>query len=358
MMKLKDFFRIGRAQTVPATVLLLTVGYLVGGGELFSIYGLTVVLLGMIAHMVAFGHNTVMDSSIIPEMGFGKSVDEADESKQHHPIIKGDVSLKEAHTVFHVLLTLIVSGAGIFALQLPGNPSYALFGLTVWLVFGYAYNNGMSIFSVWKWIFIATSFTGMFYYAYFLQADTLGIIPILVGAYIFVKIHFQTGVEGELKDLDAPENNMLEKLGAKVEEDVVMEDFQGLTFKKADDVFKPGYALYYGLVLTAVQVTLGFTIIELVVLEVSIIQVIVALIAIGLMFVGTFLSVSMLRPRRWDRDKELKKMGLCEIAFIYALVVMLTPIIGYLEGAVLMVFGVLWFFGMNKWLWGTDHPAV
>lgn len=341
-MKLKDFLRIGRTQTVPASLLLLSAGFLVGGGELFSWLGLFVVFLGFASHIASFGHNSVMDSSIVPDLESGETVDQSDDAKQHHPIISGEVSLREAHVIFHPILSFLVIFAGLVSILYSKSPAYPTFALLIWVTMGYAYNNGMSIFSIWKWFFISSSFTGLFFYSYFLASSTLSVLPILVGVYIFLRVWIQNGYEGELKDIDAPETNMLEKLGARI----------------VNGVFISSYAKYYGGVLTALEIVVGLCIIYIVPFTYSIPSLTTFGVGIFLLVVGMMFSVDMLYSRVFNREKELKYMGACEIAFIYALMVFLLPVIGYVEGILLMAFGVLWFYGMNRWLWGTDHPAV
>jgi hypothetical protein len=58
---------------------------------------------------------------------------------------------------------------------------------------------------------------------------------------------------------------------------------------------------------------------------------------------------------RWNRNRALLKMSLQEIAAIYLPIpILLEPLIAIS----LMLFGLLYFFGMNSWLWTKHYPAV
>lgn len=358
-MQIKDYFRIGRAQTVPASALLMYTGLLLGGAELFSIFGVAMLGFSILFHIASFGQNSVMDSTIKPEIGEGYSVDESDENKSHHPIIDGSVSLREAFLSINTLLYALMVVASILPFITPGDTSYALFFFIVWIVMGQAYNNGMSVFTKWKWVYISTCFTGLILYFYFLFAQSFNTIIILTALYLFVRTWAQNGFEGEMKDLDAPENNMLEKLGARIGTGAVEEKEGDINFKIATDKFYPGYAGIYGFSLAIAEVNLFLPIALIIYSSLHGILPFTFLgVSVFSLIVGVHLTLKMCGERKWVRSLELKRMGLCEISFIYAIVILLAPVIGYLEVLALLLFGVAWFFGMNKFLWGKDHPDV
>lgn len=356
-MKLKDFLRVGRAQTAPASVLLMFVGILLGGGELLSLAGLAFLLFAILFHIASFGQNSVMDSAIKPEIGEGLTVDEQDDSKSNHPIINGSVSLRTGFLSINILLYALMVVAVAIPFYTPGNTALALASFAVWIIFGQAYNNGISIFTKWKWVYISVCFTGLSLYFYFLYATDFTMLMGLVSIYIFLRVWFQNGYAGEMKDLTAPEDNMLRTMGATIEKDVIVEEFKGIEFKKAGDVFKPKFARIYCYALTLAEIFVGYEI--LFVVSGGIISMWYVHVPFSvLMGAGLVFCLLMAHEREWGRDRELKHMGLMEIIFIYALPIALIPIIGYIPVLVLLIFGVAWFYGMNKWLWGSSHPAV
>lgn len=61
------------------------------------------------------------------------------------------------------------------------------------------------------------------------------------------------------------------------------------------------------------------------------------------------------KSRIYIREKELLNMSLEEVLTIYLPIPLLLP---WVEGIILMVMGVAYFFAMNFWLWRAPHPAV
>jgi len=62
------------------------------------------------------------------------------------------------------------------------------------------------------------------------------------------------------------------------------------------------------------------------------------------------------KPRLYIREIELRNMSFMEIITIYMPIPIVLPL---LEAEILMVFGVAYFWSINKILWGVDsHPRV
>jgi O-antigen/teichoic acid export membrane protein len=69
-----------------------------------------------------------------------------------------------------------------------------------------------------------------------------------------------------------------------------------------------------------------------------------------LLSIVVYMMFKLLRTRRWDRNAELKKMSIMEIATIYAGMFTVMPI---QEAITLAIFGIAWFTAMNRYLWET-----
>lgn len=350
--RIKDWLRLMRAQTAPATLLLIMVPFLLGGGELFSLQGGGMVLFAISVHFWSFGENSLLDTT----QGF----DTEDEAKQHHPLIQGNLSEERAMNVIHWGLVFVGLLGAFLAMTGEGNFGLSMLFLFFFWLWGETYNKGLSKVSIWGFVPITLCFTSMSLYAYFVSAGHLSFSMMVVTFYVMFRIWVQIDLEGNLKDMEAPENNMLENMGAKVEEEVIEEEHKGITFKTVGKIFKPGYAMAYGTSLTVIEFMLGvFLLFKMTVLMLRpAIVITVSVISTSFLMVGVVLTLGLLTEHQWDRERDLRLMGICEILFIYALVIITMPLIGYLEGIILLIFGVIWFFGMNKLLWGTDHPDV
>jgi len=112
ILKIKSWLQLFRAQTSPAIILLILIPYL-ANASLFWLETLAIGLFALFAHWISFGHNSLLDSCIIPEKG-KLPPDFTDPSKSHHPLIRGDISFHEAHNVIHWSL----SGLAVVAILL------------------------------------------------------------------------------------------------------------------------------------------------------------------------------------------------------------------------------------------------
>ncbi len=328
MQELNQWLKLFRAQTLPATLLLLVTAFLLGGGSLFSIKGLLVCFFALLAHFFSFGENSLLDTS----QGF----DTKDPSKSLHPLVNGEISIESATNVIHtgIILTALF---GIFiAGYSGGNFTLAILSLFLFSLFGEWYNKGNKVTTL-SFLPISLCFTALVFYGYFIVANEISPLMVLVAAYVYVRIHFQIDIAGNIKDLETGERNMLKKIGAKIE----------------NVLFYPGKAKLYGFGLTFMEIVIGLWIFVQYTFSLWTLPFIIFFMGTGVYFVWR-----LVKKREWDRDKSLMDMSLVEIAFIYALPVILAPIIGYLEVFVLLTFGVIWFFFMNRLLWDSLHPGV
>jgi len=331
-MNLKAWLQVGRAQTIPATSLLLLVPYLTGGHA--SLIGaLLMTVFGILVHLFSFGQNSLLDTTVIHYRG-RQPPDLGDPAKAHHPLVSGVIELSKAHSVINWGLALLATGAGIWSL-FGSNPALSMFSLIVWFIWGWGYNAGLSKVSVIAFLPISICFTGLTGWAWFLTHETIGWTGAFYFAYVFLTILFQISVEGNLKEMaQAERSNLLIKLGASLR----------------DGWFHPGWsATSWGVgikilsvIILALLAGAGFTIFE------------------GMWYVLcaggiAVLSGKLCLPHFYDRLRELKIMSLMEIVSIYSPIPFM---VGWRIAVILMIAGVIWFVGVNKLLWGTSHPRV
>jgi len=322
--KIRSWLQLFRAQTAPATILLVLVSYLAGGS--FRIEALPIGLLALFAHWLSFGHNSLMDTA----MGY----DLKDPSKKHHPLVSGRLSLHSAHNVIHWGLSILILIASIMTLLWSPNPALALFSLMLWVAFGHAYNDGLSKESLFSFVPISICMVGAGLWGWFLSHSTLDLMGWLLIGYYFFTILFQISWSGHLKDIQQKErSNILVKMGAEVR----------------DDVFYPGASRIYAWVIKAINLYFGYLLLMLNKDLVRLVWVVL------LTFLAVVLLDKLTKTRFYDRDKDLFNMSAMEVVTIYLPIPLVLP---WLESVVLMLFGIIYFVMFNFWLWSKPYPKV
>ena len=324
-LNLRAWLQLFRAQTAPATLLLVLVPYLTNA-PFFDVKLLILALYSVLVHYFSFGHNSLLDTA----MGY----DVKDPSKAHHPLVSGVIKLSTAHNVIHFGLgTLAVIGT-LFSLY-AANPVLAILCLFNFWTWGHCYNDGTSKTSLLSFLPICLCFTFLGAWGWFLSHGTMNYLGLLLLAYFFMTILFQISWSGHLKELELREHsNILVKMGAKVE----------------NGNFEPSYALVYGGVIKFVNVPilggllLGFNL--------DVFRLIWLCLMIALVCRYLF---KLIQPREYVRERELFNMSIMEVLTIYTPIPLVLP---WLEAIILMAMGIVYFFGMNKALWRVSYPAV
>lgn len=326
-----NWLRVFRAQTAAAVFMLVLIPYLTAGGPLYSWKTLILALWSILAHHMAFGHNTVMDTL----MGW----DIMDQNKLHHPLVANFIKKETALKVvsFGIFFTTLI--AILLVGYSDGNRFYAMAFLSLFLIGGMIYNSGISKISIWDVIPISICFTSLSLFSYFLVAEEFNELIILIAFYIILLQWFEIGVEGEIKEIELKnEINLLTKLGTK---------FDGNSFNMGKSIVYP-----WGLKLAGLAV--GGYIVYKYTYELTTI-VLFALFA----FLAIYFCFQLTKKRIWNRKKALRDMALEEIVTIFLLPVVLIPIIGVTEVMIILAFAILYFIGMNSLLWKTKFaPRV
>jgi len=337
---LKDWLRVFRAQTAPATLLLVLAPYLAGNYD-----PLVAVLLALISfplHYFSFGHNSLLDRA----MGY----DLKDPHKKHHPLVSGRIKLSTAHNVIHNGLCIVGLACGLITLLVSPVPELSLFFLSLAVVFGHAYNDGLSKECIFGFVHISAYLTCMSLWAWYLSHVELGLTGLLLAIAVLMRILFQIGFSGHLKDMDKRErSNILRLMGS----DILTVRYR--VFKVISPltrlVFGYIYHVLYSMVLILLLLSTGVGVVELV---------ITLPVLIVLLLLSARSAISMM-PRDavvWDRDRDLLLMSKAEVYGIFAIVVALSPLIGYLLSAIMMLGSIGYFVLMNKLLWETPYPKV
>ena len=299
---------------------------------LLDIRTLILILLTVGIHYMSFGANSLMDYAMV--------YDQKDPNKQHHPLMTGAIKENEAHNVIHWGLGILtVAAAGITLLLSPVS-ALAMFFLIVWVAFGHAYNDGLSKESLFGFLAISLCITSSSVWGWLLSHNGLSTLGLIYFGYVFFTILYQISWSGFVKEMKVREkSNIIAKMGAHLDVD-----------HRGDKRFIPGRARFYALFVKGINVTFGavllwfqFTVVRLAIFS------LIVLLMMWLLYKTT-------KPRKYMRETELGLMSAMEILTIFAPVTLLLP---WFEASILMLCSIVYFFAMNKILWGTiTHPRV
>ena len=322
--RLRDWLQVFRAQTAPATIILVLASYLVGGGNLFTFDGLFLGIFALLFHWFTYGHNSLMDTIA--------GYDLRDKQKAHHPLVRGAISYESAHKVIHTGLFILTLIAIWLALKGDGNPFLAIAWFAIFITAGHAYNDGLSKTTIWSFAPITICFTAFAIFGFYVAATEMTDLMFCVALYFAVTWLFQLSLSGELKEITEKEANLLKYMGARV----------------GNNHLELGKAKYYGWLVKLVNLGVGCYIIYRFGFNLLSIALFALLAALAIYF-----CYELTKDRIWDRNKSLVHMALEEIATIYIMPTILIPIIGLVASATLMVFGIIYFMIYNFFLWGT-----
>ena len=308
------WLRLCRPHTSALTWAVALLGYLVAGGRLYSWEALTIFLFGLLFHIVGFSDNAVCDYEY----------DREDPSKQHFPLVTGEIRYGHADFFVKSGLVLLLSYPTLMGWP-PESTLYLLIAATSGLIY-----NRFNKKHLWKVIPISVCFS---------------LIPVItapvgpkptpltgwIWLYIFLMILFQIGTSGELKEIERPrERNILRVLGTHVTHGELHVSVRG--------------ELY-----TITIKTLGLGVGLIIALHTG-----ASIIVSGILFSLTLLqTMLMLTPGPWDREKKLKEMSRIEILTYLYLLSTLHPTIGTTETIILAAAPIAWFTAFNRILWGS-----
>jgi hypothetical protein len=322
--KVRDWLQVFRAHTAPATIILVLVSYLVGGGNLFTFDSLFLGIFALLCHWFMYGHNSLMDTV--------SGHDLRDKHKAHHALVRGAISLESAHKVIHSGLFILTIIGIWLAVKGNGNPFLAMVWFAIFISAGHAYNDGLSKSTIWSFVPITICFTAFSIFGYYVAAPEMTNLMFCVALYFAVTLLFQISFSGELKEITEKEANLLKYMGARV----------------SNNRLELDKAKYYGWLVKLVNLGVGCYIIFQFGFNLLSIALFALLAALAIYFCH-----ELTKDRIWDRNKSLVHIALEEIATIYIMPTILIPIIGLAASATLMVFGIIYFMVYNFFLWRT-----
>lgn len=321
---IKEWLRLFRAQTLPATLLGVLVPYLMGTPINWTT--LIIILFCIPAHFFAFGENSLMDAAA--------GYDQRDPSKQHHPLVTGAISLTAAHNVVHWgLLGAIMLGILITLVYSP-NPVAALICLTLWVACGHTYNAGLSKESWLGFIPIALACTASVMWGWFLSHQGISCEAFFLFLYCFLMVAWQTAYAGHLKDLlQGERSNVLLKLGMRLE----------------NGGLHGGKAKWFGMILKVAQLLAAFLLLLVLFTPAKLVWYVL------LSGVALLLTYKLVKDREWDRKRDMLRMSLEEAAVILLPVPL---VLSWGVAVVLVVGSLVYFFAVNRLVWGRVYPAI
>lgn len=321
MQTVLNYLRVFRAQTFPASLLLVMFALLAPGGKV-SLWMVAVLFpLVWLIHAIGFGLNSYLDTVA--------GYDREDPAKAAHPLVSRKISMGQACRVLNFLAMITVVFAALVSLQ-AREPTLALFAFLLYAVFGYAYNChlGKEDFLLGP-VSISLSFTGLAAWAWFISHETIGLLGWVLILYVFFTILFQISVSGSIKEMQVKErSNLLIRLGAKLR----------------GGKFEPSNSIYYGWTVKIINLFLGVILLYLVFTP----QGLISLLFFG--SVALYFLHQLTKRRVYERNRELRNMSAMEIATIFLPLAIVVPLVPALA---LMVFSLAYFVVANTLLWQT-----
>jgi 4-hydroxybenzoate polyprenyltransferase len=329
----KEWSMLFRSHTAPATIAVVMIGFILGGGKLFSLYALLLIIFSIFLHYFTFGNNSLMHACIVPKIG-ELPYDAQDKMKKHHPLITEKIKLSTAHKVIYTGIFLISIAAIIISFYGSGNTSLSLAFFLIFGVTGFAYNCGLSKVTVWKFLPISTCFAALSAYAFFLMADTINDLFIMVFIFIFLAEVFQTAILSDQKDIETNfEINFLKYLGTKISNDKIYMSFSSKVVSWFIKLLNLAIGLYI-FISTEINIAILFFIILF-------------------MLIIVYYTYKIIHDTEWGRYKKIKYYSYEEISTIIFLLIILIPYMGLLEVLIITLFLPSYFVIFCKINWGT-----
>jgi hypothetical protein len=320
---LREWLQIARSQTAAAVIMLCGMFFLLGGGNIFSIYGLAIIIFSILIHDFSFAHNTVVD--------FLTGYDTKDQFKKHFPLCNGRFKPFTALKISHIGLLISTFMAIFLAFFGSGNSFLAVSFFSIFLISGFWYNEWTSKIVVWDFLPISICFTSLAVFTYFLINSKISILLILSAVYIFLVEWYEIGVAGEIKEAEMTEEiSLLRKLGMICDKNFDL-SLKAFTYAWMIKVFSVAILCY---------IVFAYNI--------GIYSIIVLIIAGYL--IGHF-ALKLTLPQKRDRNKSLRYMAAEEIISIFALPLILIPLIDPIQTIFLIIFSMGYFVIMNKINW-------
>lgn len=334
MTSVKDWLQLFRSHTSPLEMIFTITGSALAVGTIWDYKVLMFLIFGWLYHNAGYGHNSAED--------YIQGFDKDDPNKSHHPIHRGaiDPYVGRGVCVLLVIMTLI------YGLVISRFETTSVLLLLLLTLFGFIYNIKGKVMGG-KFIPIAVAHSLLFPFAYFGSGGVIGVTDIFpfvnerIGAivllgtfYVILQIFYQIMIEGDLKDIDMDEASLLRDMGVHIQEG----EFRTSMFARSVSIS-----------LKTISITLLFSMIYL---GGSSTWIYLTLMIFSLALI--LQDHRLMGNRSWNHSGSLKDMAIMEVLSAFALVVAVTPMIGGWHAILaVMVFNMVYFVLMNRFLWGT-----
>ena len=334
MATLRDWLQLFRSHTSPLEMTITITGSALAVGTILDWKVLFFLIFGWLYHNAGYGQNSVEDYI----QGFDKN----DPNKSHHPLQRGAIKPKTGRTVCMVMIGILV----VFGIVISEFDFVAIILLLSLVLMGIIYN----LFNKkmkGKFLPIALAHSLLFPFAYFGSGgdftltgsfpffeDAVTRAGIVIWAYLMFQIFYQIMIEGDLKDIDMDEASLLKSLGVSAE----------------NGKFKAS------VLARTVSLTLKVSGIALLFLAVWVLEATIDYYVVAGVFGAAILIFDhlLMGVKEWDHSKVLKRMSMMEVISTFALAVAIAPEIGgWIPAIAIMVFNMVYFVLMNRFLWGT-----
>jgi len=322
------YLKLARAHSAPLETVPVYLSAFLATGEFFSTTTLAWGLVGFLYYIAGYAHNSLSD--------YKNGYDKEDEDKQHHPLNRGTISVREATlfvfgtvgvtTILAVSLIDTVIGYGVLVGAVAFGFIYNLFGKETAL----------------KPVFISLAHTGVFALPYVsVGGGGNDLIFALATVFMFVWVFKQIAISGEMKDIGKDEKNFLNVLGT--------------TAKKTDEWFGGDFILDIS-VKTAVldvflmitKVLVAFSMLFLTNAYTNVFQSAVVIFTCSALLTASF---TFLTHTTYTREYVLSRVALIEALTLGVFCAALSGVNVYI--LLLFPISVVYVFVMNRVMWGT-----
>jgi hypothetical protein len=328
MVNLKDWLKLFRSNTAPMTVLRVEFFYLLSGAPFLSFFNGAVVLWATLLHWLAFGHNTLMDTS--------RGFDKENPHRKHDPLVTGSLQLDNAHNVVHWLEILAtLAGVSLIAVS-SGQQVAALSFLILYAIGGHAYNDGLDKSTILGFIPYTLSSTSLCAAVYFLHATTMDNFFLAAIIYIILVEIFELAWENSLKDITVDkERNFLRTIGVKVEKSKLKCSMKGRLFAYAIKI-----GSFVPLFLTGlINITLS----------------VVGISILSLLMLNMVFAVLLVESREYNHQRDLNFSLVVDMSSLLVLPLVFVEVITPAAAASMIIYAIAWFILFNYFLWESIY---
>ena len=312
--------------TAPLEAAPAVVGALLAtNGEVTIGVGLSL-LFGISYHLSGYSMNSYTD--------WADGFDKEDPNKQNHPLNTGDVSPRAALVVILNLFLLTI----VTAYLLARGSKLALTILLIGVLFGIAYNK-LGKLTKFKFIFISIAHSTVFVIPYIsLGGDVSDQTFLVLTAFVFTWVLYQIMIEGDIKDLEQDEANLLQDLGCYVTE----KNYAIISAK----------AQFLSLIVNSAKIVLAMTVLFMGI-ERAIVDILVLITVTGLLIYMSLIAGRLTSTGPYQRHKRVKQMSIIEFTTLTIFVLTASVFIGFIQSLVIIVSSAVWIITLNKVQWNT-----